>query len=100
MPYEVSASRSSSNPTRAVAAPTTKTLAPGYRVGWIAGGRWHDRIVRLKFGQSLACPQLLGMAVERVAGQIKAKHIPFPGQPLALLGGLARGVAPVHVGAR
>ncbi len=41
----------------------SKTLAPGYRVGWIAGGRWHDRIVRLKFGQSLACPQLLGMAV-------------------------------------
>jgi len=41
----------------------SKTLAPGYRVGWIAGGRWHDQIVRLKFGQSLACPTLLGMAV-------------------------------------
>jgi DNA-binding transcriptional MocR family regulator len=41
----------------------SKTLAPGYRVGWIAGGRWHDRVVRLKYGQSLACPSLLGMAV-------------------------------------
>ena len=41
----------------------SKTLAPGYRVGWIAGGRWHDQIVRIKYGQSLACPALLGMAV-------------------------------------
>lgn len=41
----------------------SKTLAPGYRVGWIAGGRWHDQIVRLKYGASLACPTLPGMAV-------------------------------------
>jgi DNA-binding transcriptional MocR family regulator len=41
----------------------SKTLAPGYRVGWIAGGRWHDQILRLKYGQSLACPTLPGMAV-------------------------------------
>lgn len=41
----------------------SKTLAPGYRVAWIAGGRWHAQIVRLKYGQSLACPALLGMAV-------------------------------------
>ena len=41
----------------------SKTLAPGYRVGWIAGGRWHDQIVRLKYSQSLACPTLPGMAV-------------------------------------
>jgi DNA-binding transcriptional MocR family regulator len=41
----------------------SKTLAPGYRVGWVAGGRWHDQIVRLKYSQSLACPPLLGMAV-------------------------------------
>ncbi len=41
----------------------SKTLAPGYRVGWIAGGRWHDHIVRLKFSQSLADPPLLGMAI-------------------------------------
>lgn len=41
----------------------SKTLAPGYRVGWVAGGRWHDQIVRLKYRQSLACPTLPGMAV-------------------------------------
>ncbi|MGE0551328.1 MAG: PLP-dependent aminotransferase family protein [Kofleriaceae bacterium] len=41
----------------------SKTLAPGYRVGWVAGGRWHDQIVRVKYAQSLACPSLLGMAV-------------------------------------
>lgn len=41
----------------------SKTLAPGYRVGWVAGGRWHDQILRLKYGQSLACPTLPGMAV-------------------------------------
>jgi DNA-binding transcriptional MocR family regulator len=41
----------------------SKTLAPGYRVGWIAGGRWHDQILRLKFSHTLACPTLPGMAV-------------------------------------
>lgn len=41
----------------------SKTLAPGYRVGWIAGGRWHAQIVRLKYGLSLACPSVPGMAV-------------------------------------
>jgi len=41
----------------------SKTLAPGYRVGWIAAGRYHDDVVRLKFSQSLACPTLPGMAV-------------------------------------
>ena len=61
-------------PLRAFAAPSedshvilvssvSKTLAPGYRVGWIAGGRWHDRILRLKYSTSLACPSLPGMAV-------------------------------------
>ena len=29
-----------------------KTLAPGMRVGWINGGRWHPRIAMLKFAQS------------------------------------------------
>jgi DNA-binding transcriptional MocR family regulator len=41
----------------------SKTLAPGYRVGWVAGGRWHDQIIRLKYSASLSCPSLLGMAV-------------------------------------
>jgi len=29
-----------------------KSLAPGMRVGWMAGGRWHARIAMLKFAQS------------------------------------------------
>nr|WKF56048.1 2-aminoadipate transaminase [Paraburkholderia busanensis] len=29
-----------------------KTLAPGMRVGWVNGGRWHPRIGMLKFAQS------------------------------------------------
>jgi DNA-binding transcriptional MocR family regulator len=41
----------------------SKTLAPGYRIGWIAGGRWHDQIIRLKYGQTLACPSLPAIAV-------------------------------------
>ena len=41
----------------------SKTLAPGYRCGWVAGGRWHQQILRLKFSQSLACPALPAMAV-------------------------------------
>jgi DNA-binding transcriptional MocR family regulator len=41
----------------------SKTLAPGYRVGWIAPGRYQDEIERLKFSQSLACPTLTCMAV-------------------------------------
>src|SRR5207302_4832901 len=41
----------------------SKTLAPGYRVGWIAGGRWHEQIMRMKYTTTLACPSLPGMAV-------------------------------------
>lgn len=29
-----------------------KTLAPGMRLGWIMGGRWHARVDMLKFAQS------------------------------------------------
>lgn len=35
-----------------------KTLAPGMRVGWMNGGRWHPRIGMLKFAQTRHNEQL------------------------------------------
>ena len=41
----------------------SKTMAPGYRVGWTAPGRFLDEVEQLKFGQSVACATLPQMAV-------------------------------------
>jgi DNA-binding transcriptional MocR family regulator len=41
----------------------SKTIAAGYRVGWIVPGRHQDRIERLKFSQSVATSTLEQMAV-------------------------------------
>lgn len=41
----------------------SKTLAPGYRVGYVAAGRWRDRVMRLKASSSLGCPTLTTHAV-------------------------------------
>ena len=38
----------------------TKTLAPGFRVGWMEAGRFRRRIAALKFSASLAQPAFLG----------------------------------------
>lgn len=46
----------------------SKTLAPGYRVGWCVGGKWHDQVLRLKYTQSLASPTLTQMAVAEFLG--------------------------------
>ncbi len=46
----------------------SKTLAPGYRVGWVAPGRWQEQVERLKFSQSLACATLPQMAVAEFLG--------------------------------
>lgn len=45
-----------------------KTLAPGMRVGWINGGRWHPRIGMLKFAQSRHNEQLSQVVLARVSG--------------------------------
>ena len=41
----------------------SKVLAPGYRIGWIAGGRFHDRVTRLKLATTLATPALPQLAI-------------------------------------
>ena len=43
----------------------SKVLAPGYRMGWIVAGRWHDRINELKLATSLACATPTQVAVAR-----------------------------------
>jgi DNA-binding transcriptional MocR family regulator len=46
----------------------SKTLAPGYRVGWIVPGRYHENVLRLKYAQMLVCPTLTQMAVAEFLG--------------------------------
>jgi DNA-binding transcriptional MocR family regulator len=41
----------------------SKTLAPGYRVGWVVPGRFRDEVERLKFTQTIATPTLPQMAI-------------------------------------
>jgi len=41
----------------------SKTLAPGFRLGWVAAGRWAERVRMLKFVQSVGTPELLQLAV-------------------------------------
>ena len=41
----------------------SKTLAPGYRVGWIAGGRFQADLMKLNMMNSLATPTLTQLAV-------------------------------------
>lgn len=41
----------------------SKTLAPGFRLGWVDGGRFHRELASLKFTSSVAQPALLSEAV-------------------------------------
>jgi DNA-binding transcriptional MocR family regulator len=41
----------------------SKTIAPGYRVGWVAPGRFRERVEQLKFQHTVATPTLTQMAV-------------------------------------
>jgi DNA-binding transcriptional MocR family regulator len=41
----------------------SKTLAPGYRVGWVAPGRFQESVERLKFAHTVASPSPTQMAV-------------------------------------
>lgn len=48
-----------------VCASYTKTLAPGFRIGWMEGGRFGRALAELKFCSSVAQPALLAEAVGR-----------------------------------
>ncbi len=41
----------------------SKTIAPGYRVGFVAPGRYRDKVERLKFGHTIATPTLPQLAI-------------------------------------
>ena len=41
----------------------SKTLAPGLRVGWLAGGPWIDALVRAKYFSTVGCASLPQLAV-------------------------------------
>lgn len=41
----------------------SKTLAPGWRVGWVAPGRFYEKVELLKFGQTVSTPTLFQMAI-------------------------------------
>ncbi|GEJ55794.1 aminotransferase-like domain-containing protein [Anaeromyxobacter diazotrophicus] len=43
----------------------SKTLAPGFRLGYVAPGRWHDRVEVLKFATSVATATLTQRALAR-----------------------------------
>lgn len=41
----------------------SKVLAPGYRIGWIAGGRYQERLMRWKLATTLATPAVPQLAI-------------------------------------
>src|SRR5262249_26053632 len=54
----------------------SKTLAPGWRVGWVAPGRFRERVSLLKFAQSVATASLQQLALaEFLAGGHYERHL-------------------------
>ena len=41
----------------------TKTVAPGFRLGWVSPGRWHAQVQMAKFINSVGSPELLQLAI-------------------------------------
>jgi DNA-binding transcriptional MocR family regulator len=41
----------------------TKTLAPGFRLGWAAAGRWQAQVQMLKFINTVGCPEILQLVI-------------------------------------
>lgn len=54
----------------------SKTIAPGYRVGWVVPGRHHEAVVRAKFAAGIASPTPTQMALaEFLAGGGFDRHL-------------------------
>src|SRR6266436_6716844 len=54
----------------------SKTLAPGWRIGWVAAGRFRERVSLLKFAQTLATASLQQLAMaEFLAGGHYERHL-------------------------
>ena len=47
----------------------TKTLAPGIRLGWVAAGRWHAQVQRMKAATSGGQSTVLELAMAELLGQ-------------------------------
>src|SRR6201999_114485 len=47
----------------------SKTLAPGYRVGWIAPGKYQEQVERRKFAYVVASPTPTQMAIAELLGE-------------------------------
>lgn len=48
----------------------SKTVTPGIRLGWVQGGRWHDRIVHLKHVHGITTPQVVELALADLLTQV------------------------------
>jgi DNA-binding transcriptional MocR family regulator len=55
---------------------TSKTLAPGWRIGWIAGGRFHDVLIQARLEEALAGTPLFEAALaEYLRGGNYERHL-------------------------
>ncbi|MCD9573684.1 PLP-dependent aminotransferase family protein [Flavobacterium soyae] len=54
----------------------SKTLAPGFRIGWVSGGKYHHAIEKLKYGSNMSTNSVLQAAIGKYleSGQYN-KHI-------------------------
>ncbi|MDP4217710.1 MAG: aminotransferase class I/II-fold pyridoxal phosphate-dependent enzyme, partial [Bacteroidota bacterium] len=41
----------------------SKTLAPGYRVGWIAPGKYYEQVKQIKLFHAMSCPAITAEAI-------------------------------------
>ncbi|GAA0565448.1 aminotransferase-like domain-containing protein [Chitinophaga japonensis] len=52
----------------------SKTLAPGYRVGWVAPGRFKEQVLKLKLVHSISATSLVHEAVAGFLGSGRYEH--------------------------